>query len=64
MNYKSLTPVGLALAGFLLSPEFYNVLPDKWAHGIAALAVLLGLLFPQLLHKKQNAEVEQEGPQA
>jgi hypothetical protein len=48
----------IAVTGFLLSPEFYNLLPDKWAHGVMLLAAAYSMLSPALVTDKPSSKDE------
>lgn len=54
INKTALLPPLLALAGFLLSPQFYNELPDKYSHIIYLASIGLAALFPQLFHSTES----------
>lgn len=57
-NPKSLIPIIFTIIGFILSPDFYNVLPDKYAHIIAGIALVISMQFPQFIHKKKDVTEE------
>lgn len=66
MKHKALIAPLIAIVGFLLSPDFYHVLPDKYAHFVEAFAVLMATFMPSLFHKSTKnvteAELSGEGP--
>lgn len=53
MKKAAILPPLLAIASFLLSPEFYNKLPDKYAHIVAAIAVVAASLMPSLISSNE-----------
>jgi TRAP-type C4-dicarboxylate transport system substrate-binding protein len=59
INNKSLIPICVAVLGFILSPEFYNLLPDKYAHIIAILASIVAIQLPKLIEKKHEEAKDQ-----
>jgi hypothetical protein len=60
LTNKSLAPVFVAVIAFLLSPEFYDKLPDKWAHIIAVVATVVAAVMPQLFEKEKKDVKEDE----
>lgn len=60
ISKKALIPAMVALVSFILSPDFYNILPENWAHIIAGTAAISGVLFPQLFKKKPVTDVAEE----
>ncbi len=48
----ALAPAVVATVAFLLSPDFYDKLPDKYAHWIAMASVVVSTLLPQLFPRK------------
>lgn len=57
ISKAALLPPLLALISFLMSPEFYNKLPDKYAHGIAGIAVILATLMPSLFSSQAPPKI-------
>jgi hypothetical protein len=64
VNNKSLLPVFIVITTFILSPDFYNKLPDKYAHLLAALAVVLSTLMPSLFSSLEKEKDDKENNQA
>ena len=58
VRLQALIPLLSVIITFILSPDFYNVLPDKYAHILMGLSVAAGTLFPALLKKSTDAEVK------
>lgn len=52
MKKIALAPAVLALGAYILSPAFYNQLPDKYAHIVYIIAVAVSTLLPELFPKK------------